>query len=194
MGLGSFGRKPNPPKKKRKLVDTNSEGSGSNTQPLGVRLRVLGGGHGNGNGNGQGDEAQDIKSEQAVEAQTMENASDPQPNPPPHLQPPFETKPSSPTINKAVNEPASPRPIHHLPNRPPARNSGLGQGYGMGEAEMAMRPPRTLDGRKADGQWDWWALKKGVVDERGDVAFYCGSFVEDPWGRLRGGGGRGRGE
>ncbi|MCJ1235204.1 hypothetical protein MMC14_003171 [Varicellaria rhodocarpa] len=31
---------------------------------------------------------------------------------------------------------------------------------------------------------DWWALRKGVRDERGDVAYYDRSFVEDPWEEL----------
>ncbi len=42
-------------------------------------------------------------------------------------------------------------------------------------------------GRRQDGTWDWQALRKGFRDERGDMAFYDGSFVEDPWrGLLRG--------
>lgn len=49
------------------------------------------------------------------------------------------------------------------------------------------REERVGQGRRADGEWDWQALRKGiVVNERGDVAFYDGSFVEDPWRMLRG--------
>ena len=32
--------------------------------------------------------------------------------------------------------------------------------------------------------YDWHALRKGVRDERGDVAYYDTSFVEDPWKNL----------
>lgn len=39
MAFSTFGAKPNPPKKKRKLADPNSEGSGSNNTPLGMRSR-----------------------------------------------------------------------------------------------------------------------------------------------------------
>ncbi len=46
------------------------------------------------------------------------------------------------------------------------------------------------EGRRADGEWDWGALRRGVRDERGDMAFYDASFVEDPWrGLLVGQGG-----
>lgn len=47
-------------------------------------------------------------------------------------------------------------------------------------------------GKRGDGEWDWQALRRGVVDERGDVAFYDGSFVEDPWRGLGGARGEGR--
>ena len=72
-----------------------------------------------------------------------------------------------------------------LPSKPPTGHhpamgalgtSGGGQGQGQ----------RRMDGKKEDGSWDWQALRKGVKDERGDLAFYDGSFVEDPWRALRG--------
>ncbi|KAL8681846.1 MAG: hypothetical protein Q9186_002078 [Xanthomendoza sp. 1 TL-2023] len=34
--------------------------------------------------------------------------------------------------------------------------------------------------------YSWVEWKKGVLDERGDMVIYDKSFVEDPWGRLRG--------
>lgn len=59
---------------------------------------------------------------------------------------------------------------------------GGGQGGGGGGGEEMRRL-----GKRADGEWDWQALRKGVVvDERGDVAYYDGSFVEDPWRGLGG--------
>lgn len=60
------------------------------------------------------------------------------------------------------------------------KGGGSGGGGGGGEEMRGV-------GKRADGEWDWQALRKGVVvDERGDVAFYDGSFVEDPWRGLRG--------
>lgn len=66
------------------------------------------------------------------------------------------------------------------------RQGPSGGGVGVGE-EM-----RT-QGKRGDGEWDWQALRRGVVDERGDVVFYDGSFVEDPWRGLGFRGGRGEG-
>ncbi|KAI4264570.1 MAG: hypothetical protein L6R42_000328 [Xanthoria sp. 1 TBL-2021] len=63
----------------------------------------------------------------------------------------------------------------------------------LGE-ELGTARPRPRVGAK-DGfeghTWNEW--RKGVRDERGDMAFYDASFVEDPWRGLktRGGGGEG---
>lgn len=63
----------------------------------------------------------------------------------------------------------------------------------LGE-ELGTARPRPRVGAK-DGfeghTWNEW--RKGVRDERGDMAFYDASFVEDPWRglRTRGGGGEG---
>ncbi|KAI4264811.1 MAG: hypothetical protein L6R42_000094 [Xanthoria sp. 1 TBL-2021] len=60
--------------------------------------------------------------------------------------------------------------------------------------ELGTARPRPRVGAK-DGfeghTWNEW--RKGVRDERGDMAFYDASFVEDPWRGLktRGGGGEG---
>ncbi len=59
---------------------------------------------------------------------------------------------------------------------------------GGGGAEGDMR----RQGKRGGGEWDWQALRRGVLDERGDVAYYDLSFVEDPWRGL--GGSEGRGE
>lgn len=62
-------------------------------------------------------------------------------------------------------------------------DNGNQQVGGGGEEGKEMR----RQGKRGDGEWDWQALRKGVPDERGDVAFYDASFVEDPW-RVLGGG------
>ena len=49
------------------------------------------------------------------------------------------------------------------------------------------------------GGYDWRALRKGVVNRKGDVAYYDESFVENPWTELlvaverKGAGGEGEG-
>ena len=40
-------------------------------------------------------------------------------------------------------------------------------------------------GQLPNGQWDWQALRRGVRNEHGDMAYYDASFVEDPWALLR---------
>ena len=40
-------------------------------------------------------------------------------------------------------------------------------------------------GKLQSGEWDWQALRRGVRDERGDVAYYDASFVEDAWAGLK---------
>ena len=40
---------------------------------------------------------------------------------------------------------------------------------------------------REEATYDWKALRKGIRDEDGDVAFYDGSFIEDPWAGLLGG-------
>lgn len=42
-------------------------------------------------------------------------------------------------------------------------------------------PPR----RTANGNYDWTTLRRGVRNERGDMAYYDASFVEDPWRGLK---------
>ena len=45
--------------------------------------------------------------------------------------------------------------------------------------------PHLSAGEDGYPRYDWHALRKGVRDERGDVAYYDASFVEDPWKNLR---------
>ena len=45
--------------------------------------------------------------------------------------------------------------------------------------------PHRFTDEDGYSQYDWHALRKGVRDERGDVAYYDTSFVEDPWKNLR---------
>ena len=44
---------------------------------------------------------------------------------------------------------------------------------------------RNEESEGRDLHHDWAALKRGVQDARGDVAYYDKSFIEDPWQELR---------
>lgn len=196
MGFSSFGAKPNPPKKKRKTADPNSEGSGSNNTPLGVRTRKLdgrlgeevgAGGQGRSDGVGMGMRMGGAQGrDQSYEGLTVSDGltnlhSEPDPLTAAALDESaamlLETGllPQYLDWNKGFAE-GGPR----VDGRGDVRERGGGL-VGGGGASYEMR----RQGKRGDGEWDWQALRKGVVDERGDVAFYDGSFVEDPW---RGGG------
>ncbi len=200
MGFSSFGAKPNPPKKKRKLADPNSEGSGSNNTPLGMRTRTPG---------GQQLRKEVVSRDQGQSAEMMAQGRDQQ---------------------RAGHSEAEEAPSDSLPNPDPLAAAALDQTAGMlletgllpqyldwneGFAEGGPRDDRNWkgqgqvagqvggggggedemrrQGKRGDGTWDWQALRKGVVvNERGDVAFYDGSFVEDPWRGLGAGSGEGR--
>lgn len=66
-------------------------------------------------------------------------------------------------------------------SHPAVGNPGSGGGGGG-----QVQGQRRTDGKREDGSWDWQALRRGVRDERGDMAYYDRSFVEDPWRALRG--------
>ncbi|KAL9068974.1 MAG: hypothetical protein Q9161_005831 [Pseudevernia consocians] len=261
MGFASFGAKPNPPKKKRKLADPHSEGSGSNNTPLGVRTRTSG--------------AQPAREEQARARGQSPSAGMKARG---RLQGPGQRSGHSeprganrtlshglpdpdPLAAAALDETAAmllesgmmPRYLDwdegFAEGGPHGGRKGQEQGRVAGQdpdhlaaaaldetAAMLLETgmmPRYLDwdegfaeggphggrdgqeqgrvagqvgggggggdemrrsqGKRWDGTWDWQALRRGVVmDERGDVAFYDGSFVEDPWRGLGGGRGEGR--
>lgn len=163
MGFASFGAKPNPPKKKRKIAGTepDHEGSGSNNTPLGMRAKdkswrkreegqermvvklgkgEVGGGKGvDGIGRGEGS-IDPVNGEEGQELSTISRNLE----------------------GRFVQEGAWDRGLKGLEQ--------MGRGGG--------------EGRRADGEWDWGALRRGVRDERGDMAFYDASFVEDPWRDL----------
>lgn len=76
--------------------------------------------------------------------------------------------------------PHTPASRPSLPSKPPPSPS----------PDIYTQPEGTTReaGRTADGGWDWGALRRGVRDERGDVAFYEAGMAADPWGALKGGG------
>ena len=52
------------------------------------------------------------------------------------------------------------------------------------ESRSREKANRGVGGRLPNGEWDWQALRKGVRDENGDIAYYDASFVENPWASL----------
>lgn len=186
MGFSSFGAKPNPPKKKRRLADPNSEGSGSNNTPLGVRTRTPAGQQATkdvardrgqstemGAGGAQGQEVRSPQEERTGLA-----------NPDPLAAAALDE-----TAGMLLETGRLPRYLDWDEGRVEGGRRDDGMWRVGGDAGEGMR----RQGRRGDGEWDWQALRKGVVvDERGDVAFYDGSFVEDPWRGLGGGMGEGR--
>ena len=191
MGFASFGRKPNPPKKKRKL-EQEGEGSGSNSMPLGMRVRKGEDVRENGLGEGERVEVVDelvVNGELVVGKEAGEESRD-------------DAMGGGGSYGAEVdgerNAVDSNRQYHTATDRPPdvgfeatfTENVAAVQQSPLSEPRISAQFPCTIvsgpgAGRKTNSnEWDWWALRKGVRDERGDMAFYDASFVEDPWRYL----------
>ncbi|MCJ1455624.1 hypothetical protein MMC28_005979 [Mycoblastus sanguinarius] len=191
MGFASFGaNKPNPPKKKRKLGDASGGGgaSGSNNTPLGVRGRKAKS-QGNAScleGNGElrvqnglslllprDDGVLDVDAREEEEEETARMAGQDSTSPKSE----YGTGNDGGEVGGGISG-SGPKPmslwadIHH--------------------AERQQRGALGQAGRREDGEWDWQALRRGVRDERGDMAIYDARFVEDPWRGLLQGKGVGR--
>lgn len=205
MGFSSFGAKPNPPKKKRKLLDPSADGSGSNNTPLGVRIRnpraggEVGGrameeavGMGTGMGMGmemgrmQGQEQKSELQERQTVSHTPATSTSNRDT---------RTDIDTDTLDAAARDETAAMLLETglLPQYLDRSTGGSGErgdgewgwGHERGDGEW------EGGGKRGDGEWDWRALRTGVRDQRGDVAFYDASFVEDPWRGLRGEGRKG---
>ena len=185
MGFASFGAKPNPPKKKRKTGYTNtvSEGSGSNNTPLGIRgqkhggqaldLNAVQGGREQqakgqlreeeGEGGGRLRNGEWANGEADTLGRTGGSVQDPD----------FEDKGPSYIVGD-----------EEIRTSDGNTNSVMAPPMHLGVSNAEKGPGGLEPGRKTDGQWDWQALRRGVRDARGDMAFYEASFVEDPWKHL----------
>lgn len=147
MGFSSFGAKPNPPSKKRKLDQlaasrTGAEsGSGSNSMPLGQprgQKREADGALGGFNkqqGGGFEDHVQSTETAGTLDPGKGGKAGD----------------------------------------------AMEGAGAMSTSATGSLAGPRA---GKLQDNYDWQSLKRGIRNERGDVAYYDASFVEDPWKHL----------
>jgi len=150
MGFSSFGAKPNPPSKKRKLDQlaasrTGAEsGSGSNSMPLGKprgEKNEAGGGPGGFNQQQGGGHEGLVQSDEAVGKLRS-----------------WKGEKAGATMGGAWDK-----------ERISTGTTGSSAGLPAGNHQ---------------GSYDWQSLRRGVRDERGDVAYYDASFVEDPWKHL----------
>lgn len=147
MGFSSFGAKPNPPSKKRKLDEVAASrtgagsGSGSNSMPLGKprdQKEEADGGLGGFN------------------KQQIEELKH-------HIQ-------SVETVGK-------------VESRKGEKAGGAMEGAGA-ISTSAVGSSTGLPAGKLQDNYDWQSLRRGRRTERGDVAYYDASFVEDPWKHL----------
>ena len=177
MGFSTFGAAPNPPKRRKLHQDIEGGGTGGNSIPLGRRREEGGtgvaGDAGDAGEEHPGEEEQDderaleqLKSAALKRLGIAPISATLPPKPPPST--PHHTHPTR----------TSPQPLGH--------DSGTGVvahgGYTVAQGGDAVTQ-RERAGKEAH---DWRALRKGVRDENGDVAYYDGSFVEDPWRGLVG--------
>ena len=200
MGFASFGHKPNPPKKKRKLLDPTNEGSGTNNTPLGVRSRRLASQSKNlarDEGlDGSGDQVELVEDQNGDIDRADVTGTDGYSRKRETAEIDSVAKRGIAGANDREIETIDAGRLHQLPKR--LSQPGLETGVVAEECDVppkmaaavhdqAMMASGSKVGRMANGQWDWGALNKGIRVERGDIAYYRQSFVEDPWRKLRGG-------
>lgn len=148
MGFSSFGAKPNPPSKKRKLEQTAASktgagsGSGSNTMPLGKPRGQKKDADRGSQASGQQDMGRDEGYAQASETGEGEE-------------------------------------------RVQGAKGDGGAAHGGDELMSGGNGHSGLLESGAEGRPNWNVLRRGVKDERGDMAYYDASFVEDPWKHLK---------
>lgn len=77
---------------------------------------------------------------------------------------PNQPRPIDGPVNKTIQQPSLNEQANHSPfSNEQAPSAGIG----------------------GHSQYNWHALRKGVRDKKGDLAYYDPSFVEDPWKDLR---------
>lgn len=213
MGFSSFGAKPNP-KKKRKL-DQSSAGSGSNSLPLGTGRRQeielasktdIGSeeklvGEGNKTENFGRQEAE--KDEDGDGETTGEDGGVPIPHSFGNAYPPraYNTEPSlhlresltensndannTPDLQRTSRNPPFQAPNSLPPRPPPSTSSSFQNMQSQSQPQWLAQTQPSPYTQKSQQAYDLRALRKGIRDENGDMAYYDESFVEDPWRALR---------
>lgn len=191
MGFSAFGAPPNPPKRRKLHQDIEREGTGGNSIPLGRRRgeevagdggeEVVGDGseeeegdggveNENGNEGHEGQETEEDKQGDEMILEEVKKATLRRLGITPHSA----TLPAKPPASTIYHT----RPIQ-TPPQP--------LGYGAVTEVVTQGGDAVAQGGAVRKEaYDWRALRKGVRDENGDVAYYDGSFVEDPWRGLMG--------
>lgn len=210
MGFSSFGAKPNP-KKKRKLEQT-STGSGSNSLPLGAGRRQesqlvnkidIGSDknlarEGNeieefGMHEAEKDENGDAEISGKDGVPTPHNLSNAHPPRAPNTDPSPERRNShTAKFNDANTSPdlqlPSEMPPFHSPNslppRPPPSMSSVQHVQSPQQPQWPAPTQPSANAQLSSQAYETSALRKGIRDENGDMAYYDESFVEDPWRLL----------
>lgn len=174
MGFSAFGAPPNPPKRRKLHQDIEGEGTGGNSIPLGRRRGEEVVGDGGEEEEGEGDSG--VENEGREERETEEDKQGDEM---------ILEKVKTAALRRLGITPHSAT----LPAKPPAST--------IYHTHLIQTPPQPLGygavtevvaqgGAVGKEAYDWRALRKGVRDENGDVAYYDGSFVEDPWRGLVG--------
>ena len=177
MGFASFGSKPKPAKKKRKIVgaDANHEGSGSNNTPLGVRMKAA-------EEKNPGAEAEWKEPGYYEPPVNGENEDVPY-----HL---LHTGDLVDGYHIGQNKGYQPR---HQPEESKDKTPSSAQSHNNGgqETPKTLQPTSikpsspAIPGQDSNGNWDYHALRRGIIDTNGDTAYYLPSFISDPWQHLR---------
>lgn len=211
MGFSSFGAKPNP-KKKRKLEQT-STGSGSNSLPLGAGRRPesqpvnkidIGSekklaGEGNkredlGTHEAEKDEDGDAgtsgEDDGVPNPHNLSNANPPRaPNtdPSPDLQNSHTANFNDANNTPDLHLPSRMSPFHppnSFPPRPPPSMSSVEHVQLPQQPQWPAPTQPSAYAQLSSQAYEIRALRKGIRDENGDMAYYDESFVEDPWRAL----------
>lgn len=210
MGFSSFGSKPNP-KKRRKLHPTSPEntGSGSNSLPLGTGSRgkrKLEQGKDEGD-QGKRNECGEKYDKRDAEGDSVDDGGVPLQGPSqiPHPQLNQSVRDSDLILDSIIKTQAK------VPEEENSAKSGfeknasrvLAEGLPLYITQAQQNPsvfpyqsPSQLlllqssypnpasQSQHGRQNHDFKSLRKGIRDERGDMAYYDGSFVEDPWRAL----------
>ncbi len=187
MGFSTFGAPPNPPKRRKLHQDIEGEGTGGNSIPLGRRSEEGGTGvTGNAGDAGEehpGDEGEEEQDDERALEQLRTAALKRLGIAPISATLPPKPPPSTPHHTHPIR--TSSQPLGHDSGTGVVAHGGDTVARG-GDAASQGGDAVTQRERAGKEAHDWRALRKGVRDENGDVAYYDGSFVEDPWRGLVG--------
>ncbi|MCJ1271546.1 hypothetical protein MMC22_011448 [Lobaria immixta] len=214
MGFSSFGAKPNPKKKRKLEQSGSGSGSNSLPLGTGRRQESeLASKKDIGNEQtlaGEGNKREDFRRRQAennedgdagttgedMGATAPHNLSRPSANPPrarntdpsPELRESHTAEFNDTNDSPDLHVPSRMPPFHppnSLPPRPPPPTSSSSQNVqSQSQPQWPSQTQPSPYTQQSPQSYDFWALRKGIRDENGDMAYYDESFVEDPWRAL----------